>query len=78
MRYVMLHQFRMGDCEDPYLYAAQPLHDFMQTEAGKWIKHNSHDPTFHVTEDVATMGFKVTIYAYLDDAAYTYYALRWA
>ena len=75
---ILFHEFKMGDVEDPYLYAAQPLHEFMQTEKGLWIKEHAHDPTFLIQSDIANYGHIVRIYGYLGPDAETYFRLRWA
>jgi hypothetical protein len=33
---MILHEFTMGDVEDPYLYAAFPISEWQATEHGKW------------------------------------------
>jgi hypothetical protein len=78
MKLVRLHEFRMGDSEDPELYAAQPLAEFMATEQGCWIKENAHDPSFTVVTDVVTLGNRVIVMGYLSEEAETYYKLKWA
>ena len=77
LKRVKLHEFRMADVEDPYLYAAQPLHEFMQTEQGLWIKEHAQDPAFHVHQDVVTLGYLVAVTGYLTSEAETYYKLKW-
>ena len=55
---MVVHRFRIGDVEDPVLYAAQPIWDWQQTEAGKfvmehavgkpyWIQHRDHS-SYHL------------------------------
>jgi hypothetical protein len=34
---VVVHNFPMGDVEDPDLYAASPLYEWQQSEAGAWV-----------------------------------------
>ena len=45
---IELHEFNMGDVEDPYLYAAEPIYQWQQTEKGKWaMEHALDKPVFH-------------------------------
>ena len=49
---VCLHSFSMGDVEDPYLYAGFPIHEWQQTEHGKWVmEHAVEPPTFYCNAD---------------------------
>lgn len=34
---LVVHTFRVGDVEDPDIYAAEPLWNWQNSEAGKWI-----------------------------------------
>lgn len=40
-RDVCVHEIRMGDVEDPDLYAAAPIWDWQQTDAGKFIMEHA-------------------------------------
>ena len=45
---VVVHRFRMGDVEDPDLYAAQPLWEWQESEMGAWVmKHAVQTPEWH-------------------------------
>lgn len=71
-----IHRFRMGDVEDPELYAAQPLWEWQQTEQGKWVMKHCKDPTFHTYLDAVTYGYNVVITAHMTDRRYTEFALK--
>ena len=77
MKLVKLHQFRIGDSEDPELYAAQPLAEFMDTEQGQWIRENAHDPQFTIHLDPVTLGHAVVVSGYLTEEAYSFYLLKY-
>ena len=77
MKLVRLHQFRLGDSEDPEIYAAQFLAEFMDTEQGRWIRENAHDPQFVIHADPVTLGHLVGISGYLSEEAETFYRLTW-
>ena len=40
---VLVHEISMGDVEDPDLYIAQPIYEWQQTDAGKYVMDKS-DP----------------------------------
>ena len=75
---VRVHQFSMGDVEDPEIYAAGPILDWQESEAGKWVMtHAVEKPTLQQTIDHYTMGYKYLIYAKLADKDYTFWCLKW-
>jgi hypothetical protein len=76
---VVAHRFRMGDVEDPDLYAAQPLYEWQQSEMGKWIMSKAVDtPEWHRQTDVSTYGYQYAVVAKLKEADYTFWVLKWA
>jgi hypothetical protein len=75
---VKVHEFNMGDVEDPDLYAAEPLWNWQQTEAGQWvIAHAIETPFWHRTVDPASYGHKYYIIARLSEQDQTYWTLKW-
>ena len=75
---MILHEFTMGDCEDPYLYAAQPIYEWQQTEHGKWVMANVVEPpVFHIEPDARTFGQRVVITGKLNPEAETYFRLKY-
>lgn len=42
---IVVHTFTVGDVDDPDLYAAEPIYQWQQTEAGKWVMENCCDDT---------------------------------
>jgi len=78
MQKITFHSFGMGDVEDPELYAAEPLYQFMQTEQGQWIKANCSDPKYIIRPDANTIGQRVIIYGELEDRLATEYLLKWS
>jgi hypothetical protein len=72
-----VHYFRVGDAEDPDIYAAQPLWEFQQTEKGKWIMENSIElPTWHRYVDHNTFGYTYYVTAKLPKEKYTFFKLK--
>lgn len=75
---VTFHTFRMGDVEDPYLYAAFPIGEWQKTEHGEWVmSHAVGQPTFWCDPDPDTYGYRVAIRGELEEQDYTYFQLRW-
>ena len=78
MQTIEFHSFLMGDVEDPELYAAFPLSEFMSTEKGKWVKKNCLDPIYIIRPAIDHFGFRVIIYGKVEDQFATEYYLKWA
>ena len=77
-REVIVHEFTMGDVEDPDLYAAQPLIEWEKSELGQWIMRNAADtPTWYRMADPATYGYKYQIRAKLMGPALTEWLLKY-
>jgi len=75
---VQVHKFTMGDVEDPDLYAAQPLHDWQESEAGRWvIAHAVETPFWHRVVDPYNYGWTYYVVARLREQDQTYWALKW-
>jgi hypothetical protein len=73
----VVHTIRMGDVEDPDLMVAQPIYEWQQTEAGKWIMENSLPaPSWHRNHDIYNYGYTYQIRAYLTSKQLTYYELK--
>lgn len=77
MKKVVVHQFHMGDVEDPDLWAAQNLVEFEQSEKGKWVMENTVDPTWHRGTRPMSWGWEYTIEATMTDEQFTYYKLKY-
>ena len=67
----------MGDVEDPELYAAIPLGEFMSTEKGKWVRNNCLDPQYIIRTDPHSFGIKVFVYGNVEDKQAVEWILRW-
>jgi len=73
----VVHTIRMGDVEDPDLMIAQPIWEWQQTDAGKWIMENSNPaPSWHRHTDFNAYGHIYQIRAYLTHKQLTYYKLK--
>jgi len=75
---IVVHSFRIGDAEDPDLYAAQPLWDWQESEKGKWVmEHAVETPTWNRELDFVTYGYRYAIIAELPGPRATEYYLKW-
>ena len=75
---VIVHRFRMGDVEDPDLYAAEPLWKWQNSEQGTWIMDHAVDqPEWHRLQDINSMGWQYVIRAKLTGKDYTFWVLKW-
>lgn len=78
-RRVIVHRMRLGDVEDPELYAAEPLYRFEQSELGKWVMANAvpESVTWRTYVDHNTYGYQVMVQADFEGPTITEYFLRW-
>jgi hypothetical protein len=76
---VVFHKIRMGDVEDPDLFVAQPIWEWQQTEAGKFVMSNSINgtPEWHRHVDHLTYGHIYLIIAEMEMKKLSEYYLRW-
>jgi len=74
---VTFHTFGIGNVEDPELYAAWPLCEFMDTEKGQWIRNNCQDPQYVIRPDPHTYGTRVIVYGEVEDKQAVEWILRW-
>ena len=75
---VIVHRFRMGDVEDPDLYAAQPLWEWQESEMGKFVMEKSVEtPIWHRQADVANYGYEYAVEAFLKGSDYSFWVLKW-
>lgn len=77
MRRINFHSFRMGDVDDPEIYAAQPIWEWQQTEPGQWVMNNCRDPKYSIGPDGQSWGHRVTIYGEVEEQDATFWQLKW-
>jgi len=73
---VLLHEFKMGDVEDPEIFAAGPIYDWQQTDEGKWAMENAEDIHWVTANDVAHWGYTIRIFGNLSEKHATFYTLK--
>ena len=75
---VNAYEFTVSDVEDPDIYAAEPIFEWQNSEAGKWMmKHSDPTPSWHQMTDIATWGVRYLIRGYLSPENYTYWKLKY-
>ena len=75
---VVVASFAMGDVDDPDLYVAQPIYEWQQSDAGKWImEHAVEQPFWHRVIEPMLMGYKYHIVARLKEPDELYWTLKW-
>jgi hypothetical protein len=73
----IVHEFRLGDVDDPDIYAAGPIFDWERSEAGSWVMKNAYDkPSWHRHADINTYGYRYQIRADLTDEQITFFELK--
>ena len=78
VRDIVVHNFAVGDVEDPDLYAATPLIVWEKSEQGQWIMDNAAEtPSWHRMADPVSMGYRYEIRAKLQGAKLTEWLLRY-
>jgi hypothetical protein len=77
MQRMTFHTFRMGDVEDPEIYAAQPIWEWQQTEQGQWVMAHCSDPKYVIEPDNMAWGHRVRLYGEVNDTDATFFRLKW-
>jgi hypothetical protein len=74
---IVVHRFRIGDVDDPDIYAAQPIHEWEKTDAGKFVMENAVDtPEWHRQLDPMSYGHQYAIVAELEKKKLSEFYLR--
>ena len=75
---VKVCEIHMGDVEDPDLYVAQPICEWQETEAGRWVmEHAVEKPFWHRVLNPYNFGWTYYIIARLSEQDQTYWTLKW-
>jgi hypothetical protein len=77
---VSVASLKLGDVEDPIVFAGGPIIDWQKSDQGQWVMENAIDiPEFNISYDTDTwMGYTVNITANLNEEDYTYWLLKWS
>lgn len=76
---ITFHNFTMGDdVDDVDIYVAQPIYEWQQTDAGKWVMAHAQDLRYYTSADPNTLGYRVTIRGDMPEGPLlTEYFLKW-
>jgi hypothetical protein len=78
-RDVCVHTFSVGDVDDPDIYAAGPIWDWQQTEAGKFVmSHAVGKPYWIQSMDSNSWGHVYKIIARLGEPDQLFWTLKWS
>ena len=77
---VCVYQGNLGDCEDPDIYAAGAISEYLNTEEGKWVYDEcggDHEMMWYTVNvgDEYNMGFVVDLWCNMSNKQYTYWKL---
>ena len=76
-RDVQVHEFILGDVDDPDLFAARPLHKWAESEVGKWCIENAEETPYWVrSSSYEIHGYRYIVMARLSEQNETYFRLR--
>jgi hypothetical protein len=78
MKTIVAHRFSVGDVEDPDIYAAEPLWEWQNSEAGKWAMENcAETPSWHRDIDAARFGYSYQVRITLTPKQLVYWKLKY-
>lgn len=70
------HSFTLNDVDDVEIYAAQPIYEWQHTPPGKWVMEHANDVTWQKDNHFKFLGYRVTVYGYLEPKLAIEYLLR--
>lgn len=74
---ICVHEFTMGDVEDPDLYAGEPLWKWQNSEAGKFVMEHAVEQPYWIRQmDHSSYGYKYKIMARLSEPNQTFFRLK--
>jgi hypothetical protein len=74
---IVVHRFDLSDVDDPDIYAAVPIHNWEQSEAGQFVmKHAIDKPEWHRHMDPMFMGYRYIIVAEIEKKKLSEYYLK--
>lgn len=74
----VFHKFKIGDVEEPDLWAAEKIYEWQISEAGQWVMENCVGQIkWERYANLHTFGYDYAIFGKLSERAYIYYSLRW-
>ena len=75
---VCVHEFYVGDTEDPVILAGSPMWDWQHSPAGQWvIEHAVEQPYWHRDLCANTYSYRFRIIARLSEPDQVFFKLKW-
>jgi len=75
---VCVHEFTISDVEDPEIYAAGPIFDWQESDAGQWVLENAVEKPYYIQAlDYNNWGHRYKIMARLSEQNQTFWRLKW-
>lgn len=78
METIKLHQFTIGDVEDPDLVASMTVAKWMDTPHGRYVDKHAKDVKLHWSKDPASYGHVYFLSGKLEPKHLTYFRLKFA
>lgn len=79
VRDVVVHEFSLGDVEDPDLYAATPILDWEKSESGQWVMGAAIKiPFWRRMHSITDFGYRYQIVARLREPDEVFFRLKFA
>ena len=73
-----VHEFYIGDVEDPDIYAAEPVWTWQRSELGQWVTTHAVGEIYWTrSADYVSYGFRYRIIARLSEHNQTFFKLKW-
>jgi hypothetical protein len=74
---ICVHEFTMGDVEDPDLYAAQPIWEWQESPAGQFVMEHAVEKPYWIRQmDYSSYGIQYKIIARLSEPNQTFFKLK--
>ena len=74
---ICVHEFTMGDVEDPDLNASGPISDWEQSESGQWVMEHAVETPYWLRQvDHSSYGHRYRIMARLSEQNQTFFRLK--
>jgi hypothetical protein len=78
-RKVILHDFAVGDVEDPMLYASFSIQEWQATEKGQWCMENCEGEIYFCSRpNPENFGYHIALQGKMSEKNYTFFQLKWA
>lgn len=69
-------KLRLGDVEDPVLYAAEPLIKWECSPEGKFASKYATDLEWNITPDAQYFGYIISVTGWIEEKYYLMYLLK--